>query len=84
MLFTLCSIYSTNTGGAVPLPEKEFYLARGKPVGYLQVWSRIWTWDYREQIQLAVWARLELGASEVQVQCYKWMAKLPPISEPIG
>ena len=31
----------------------------------LQMWSRIWTRDYREQIQLA---RLELGASESQVQ----------------
>ena len=31
----------------------------------LQMWSRIWTRDYREQIQLA---RLELGASEWQVQ----------------
>ena len=25
----------------------------GKPAGYLQAWLRIWTWDYREQIQLA-------------------------------
>ena len=25
-------------------------------------------WDFREQIQLAVWARPELGASELQVQ----------------
>ena len=24
VLFTLCSIYSTNAGGVVPLPEKEF------------------------------------------------------------
>ena len=31
----------------------------------LQMWSRIWTRDYREQIQLA---SLELGASELQVQ----------------
>ena len=36
--------------------------------GYLQSWSRIWTRDYREQIQLAVRARLELGASELQIQ----------------
>ena len=34
----------------------------------LQAWPRIWTRDYREQIQLAVTAGLELGASELQVQ----------------
>ena len=34
----------------------------------LQEWPRIWTRDYREQIQLAVTAGLELGASELQVQ----------------
>ena len=34
----------------------------------LQAWTRIWTRDYREQIQLAVRAGLELGASELQVQ----------------
>ena len=37
----------------------------GKPAGYLQAWSRIWTRDNREQIQLAVKAGLELGASEM-------------------
>ena len=47
---------------------KESQLARGKPAGSLQVCSRIWTWDYREQIQLAVRTGLELGASEFQVQ----------------
>ena len=37
----------------------------GKPAGYLQEWPRIWlTWDCQEQIQLAVRAGLELGASE--------------------
>ena len=25
----------------------------GEPVGYLQAWPRIWTRDYREQIQLS-------------------------------
>ena len=34
----------------------------------LQAWPRIWTRDYREQIQLTVRAGLELGASELQVQ----------------
>ena len=38
-------------------------LARGKPADYLQAWPRIWTRGYREQIQLAVRAGLELGAS---------------------
>ena len=48
---------------------KKSQLAWGKPAGYLQAWPRIWTRDYREQILLAVsWARLELGASELQVQ----------------
>ena len=39
-------------------------LAKGKPAGYLQAWPRIWTRDYREQIQLVVRAGLEQGASE--------------------
>ena len=34
---------------------------------YLQAWLRIWTWDYREQIQLAARAGLELGVSELQI-----------------
>ena len=43
-------------------------LTGGKPASYLQAWSRIWTRDYHEQIQLAVRTRLELGASELQIQ----------------
>ena len=43
-------------------------LAGGKPAGYLQAWLRVWTRDYRKQIQLAVRVGLELGASELQVQ----------------
>ena len=39
----------------------------GEPVGYLQPWLRIWTRDYKEQIQLEVRAALELGASGLQV-----------------
>ena len=35
--------------------------------GYLQVWPMIWTRHYREQIQLAASAGLELGASEWQL-----------------
>ena len=38
-------------------------MAGGKPAGYLQAWSRIWTRDNREQIQLVVGARL--GATEM-------------------
>ena len=50
----------------------------GKPAGYLQAWPRIWTWDYREQIQLAVRAGLELGAYELKVQRSNRSATLPP------
>jgi len=40
-------------------------MAEGKPACYLQAWpERIWTRDYREQIQLAVGAGLEQGASK--------------------
>ena len=39
-------------------------MAEGKPAGYLQAWPRIWTRDYREQIQVVVRAGLEQGASE--------------------
>ena len=48
-----------------------------EPVGYLQAWSRIWIRDYREQIQLAVKAGLDLGASELQVQRSNYLATLP-------
>ena len=36
---------------------------RGNQAGYLQAWPGTWTRDYWEQIQLAVRAGLELGAS---------------------
>ena len=42
-------------------------LAGGKTAYYLKGWQRVWTGDYREQIQLAVRAGLELEASELQV-----------------
>ena len=51
-------------------------MARGKPAGYLQAWPRIWTRDYREQMQLAVRAGLEFGASELQVQSSNHSATL--------
>ena len=76
-LFSFSSIYSTNVSGAQEIPEtnnctwtkqgKESQLAGGKPAGYLQAWPRIWTRDYREQIQLVVRTGLELGASGLQV-----------------
>ena len=40
--------------------------------------DKVWTWDYLEQIQLAVRAGLELWASELQVQCSYHPATLPP------
>ena len=64
-LCTLGSIYSTNAGGAGQMTETN---NSNQTAGYLQSWSRIWTRDYREQIQLAVRAGLELKASELQVQ----------------
>ena len=42
---------------------------------------RIRTWDCREQIQLAVRAGLELGASGLQVQRFNRSATLPPASD---
>ena len=44
----------------------------------LQAWPRIYSQDYREQIQLAVRAGLELGASELHVQRSNHSATLPP------
>ena len=43
----------------------------------LQAWPGIYSRDYREQIQLAVRAGLELGASELQVQRSNQSATLP-------
>ena len=34
-----------------------------QPVGYLQAWLRIWTWDNREQIQQVARAELEPGTT---------------------
>ena len=44
----------------------------------LQVWPRICTRDYQEQIHLAVRARLQLGASELHVQRSNQSVTLPP------
>ena len=48
------------------------------PAGYLQAWLRIWTWDYREQIQLVARAGLELRASALQVHLFNHPSTLPP------
>lgn len=48
-------------------------------VAILQGWPRIWIRDYREQIQLAFRAGLELEASELQVQRSNSSATLPPL-----
>ena len=42
---------------------------------------RIRTWDCGEQIQLAVRAEFELGASGLQVQRFNHSATLPPASD---
>ena len=42
----------------------------------LQMWPRIWTWGYQEQ--LAVRVGLKLGSSELQVQRSIHSATLPP------
>ena len=56
-------------------------MARGKPAGYLQAWSRIWTGTtLNKLIQLAVRVGLDLGASELQVQRSKGSATLPPVN----
>ena len=36
-------------------------LVGGELVGFLQAWQRIWSWNYREQIQLAVMQDLNSG-----------------------
>ena len=56
-------------------------LARDKPAGYLQAWLRVWTRDYRKQIQLTVRVGLELGASELQVQHSHHSATLSPLNK---
>ena len=48
---------------APTLNDKEFQREGGEPVGYLQAWQANSTRDYREQIQRAARAGLELGAS---------------------
>ena len=55
----------------------ESQLVGGKPAGYLQAWPRISTRSCHEQIQMAVRAGLELGASKLQVQRSNHSATLP-------
>ena len=51
------------------------------PASYLQAWLRIWTWHYREQIQLVVREGLELRASSLQVQLSNHSATQLPSSK---
>ena len=51
---------------------------RRQPVGYLQVWPRIWTLDYREQIYQEVRAELEPGTADLRVRRAAYSATLPP------
>ena len=53
-------------------------MARGKPVGYLQMWLKSWTRNCWEQIQLAVKEEIELGDSALQFQRYNRSTMLPP------
>ena len=46
--------------------------------GYLQSWSRIWTRDYREQIQQVARAGLEPGTAGLRVRRADHSATLPP------
>ena len=52
---------------------------RSKPVGYLQAWLRIWTWDDREQIQQVAKAGLEQGTTGLQVWRADLSTTLPPL-----
>ena len=63
----------------INLTGLRIQLAGDKPAGYLQALPWIWTQGYQEQIQLAVRAGLELGASELQVQRSSRSATLPPL-----
>ena len=46
----------------------------------LHAWPRIWSRDYREQIQQAVRVGRDLEASEIQVQhCCNHSATMPPL-----
>ena len=85
-LFTLGSNYSTYASGASKCLKQivQIKLTRVKnpnwpwckPAGYLQAWPRIWTWDYHEQIQLAVRAGLQLEASKLQVHATSSIERL--------
>ena len=59
----------------------EFQLVRSEAnqLAILQGWPRISTWDYREQIQLALWEGIELRALGLQVKLLNRSATLPPM-----
>ena len=50
-----------------------------KQLVLLQVWLRIWTWDYTVQIQQVVSAGLEIGTFRLQTQCSSCLAMLSPV-----
>ena len=50
---------------------------RRQPVGYLQVWPKIWTWDDQEQIQQVARAGLEHGVVWLLVWRADHSAMLP-------
>ena len=85
-----CNIYSTYASGAKQMSLKQIiqikhYMVKnrfGSEVNQLAIYKRlrIWTGDYREQIQLAALAAragLELGDSRLHVQCSNHSAMLP-------
>ena len=82
-----CNIYSTYASGAKQMSLKQIiqikhYMVKnpiGSEVNQLAIYKRlrIWTWDYREQIQLAARAGLELGDSRLHIQCSNHSAMLP-------
>ena len=47
---------------------KNFYLAKGKPVGYWRAWLRSCTQEYQEEIQLAFREGIEVGACGLQFE----------------
>ena len=51
---------------------------RRQPVGYLQVWPRIWTQNNREQIQQVARVGLEPGTAGLWVRRADHSATLPP------
>ena len=58
--------------------DKKTPTCRRQPVGYLQAWMRIWTWDDRVQSQQVAKVELKHGTATVQAQHGDHLAMLPP------